>query len=150
MINPNHSPHLPVNLCVSFLTNRVVRPVLLAGLGLTLAGQTTAQTFTNLHSFTALGQTFQTNLDGAVPSGDLKASGNTLFRTARLNDGSGNGTVFKLITDGTGFTNLHVFSPQPLALFQPTAMELLRRLDWFYRAAPFTERRLMVVPAAWV
>jgi len=36
--------------------------------------------------------------------------GNTLYGTAYNGGSSGNGTVFKVNTDGTGFTNLHSFS----------------------------------------
>ena len=39
----------------------------------------------------------------------LILSGNTLYGTARSGGSSGNGTVFALNTDGTGFTNLHSF-----------------------------------------
>jgi uncharacterized repeat protein (TIGR03803 family) len=60
--------------------------------------------FTNLHSF-------EYNSDGAYPGAGLILSGNTLYGTAK-EGGSGNqGTVFKVNTDGTGFTNLHSFTP---------------------------------------
>jgi uncharacterized repeat protein (TIGR03803 family) len=66
--------------------------------------------FTNLHSFAALSGALQTNSDGAYPIDDLVLSGNTLYGTAYQGGSAGNGTVFKLNTDGTGFTNLHVFT----------------------------------------
>jgi hypothetical protein len=59
---------------------------LAAGLGLMLAGQVTAQTFTTLYSFTG-------GSDGGEPSAALILSGNTLYGTA--------GTLFALNTDGT-------------------------------------------------
>jgi uncharacterized repeat protein (TIGR03803 family) len=40
----------------------------------------------------------------------LVLSGNTLYGTAFGGGSSGNGTVFALNTDGTGFTNLHSFN----------------------------------------
>src|SRR6266404_4112574 len=65
--------------------------------------------FTNLHSFTEP-SAFGTNNDGAEPGAGLVLSGNTLYGTAEYGGRSGNGTVFKINTDGTGFTNLHSFS----------------------------------------
>jgi uncharacterized repeat protein (TIGR03803 family) len=40
----------------------------------------------------------------------LILSGDTLYGTAHLGGSSGNGTVFKLNSDGTGFTTLHTFT----------------------------------------
>ena len=53
---------------------------LIAGLGLILADWVTAQTFTKLHTFTAL-DIFRdyTNSDGANPVAGLILSGNTLY-----------------------------------------------------------------------
>jgi uncharacterized repeat protein (TIGR03803 family) len=42
--------------------------------------------------------------------------GNTLFGTAASGGSLGNGTVFALNTDGTGFTNLHSFTDSDGAL----------------------------------
>jgi uncharacterized repeat protein (TIGR03803 family) len=64
--------------------------------------------FTNLYSFTALNNA--ANSDGADPSAGLILSGNVLYGTARYGGSSGNGTVFAVHGDGTGFTNLHNFS----------------------------------------
>ena len=82
--------------------NRFVIPLLIAVLGLMLAGQIAGQTFTTLHSFTGN--------DGANPYAGLVLLGNTLYGTTYLGGGSSNGTVFNVNTDGTGFTNLHSFS----------------------------------------
>jgi len=60
--------------------------------------------FTTLHSFSG-------GSDGANPSAGLTLSGNTLYGTASEGGTSGNGTVFSINTDGTGFTTLHGFSP---------------------------------------
>src|SRR5207253_10447881 len=45
------------------------------------------------------------------PYADLSLSGSTLFGTAYLGCSPGNGTVFAINTDGTGFTNLYIFTP---------------------------------------
>jgi uncharacterized repeat protein (TIGR03803 family) len=67
-----------------------------------------AETFSILHSFT--GVIANTNADGASPLGGLILSGNSLYGTASGGGSGGSGTVFKLNTDGTGFTVLHNFS----------------------------------------
>jgi uncharacterized repeat protein (TIGR03803 family) len=64
--------------------------------------------FTNLHSFTAV--IGGTNTDGAQPFGSLILSGNTLYGTAVAGGSFTNGTIFKLKTDGTGYTVLYNFS----------------------------------------
>jgi uncharacterized repeat protein (TIGR03803 family) len=87
----------------------LVRPLLLAAVGLLLASQATGQTFTTLHSFSAP-STFGsgTNVDGDRPLG-LALSGNTLYGVAQGGGLWGNGTIFALNTDGTGFRVLHTF-----------------------------------------
>src|SRR5947209_6474471 len=80
----------------------------LVGFSLILAGRASAQTYTNLHSFTAL--VGSTNFDGAFPVAGLILSGNILYGTAAAGGASGNGTVFKLNTNGSGFTILRSFS----------------------------------------
>jgi uncharacterized repeat protein (TIGR03803 family) len=54
--------------------------------------------FTNLYGFTG-------GNDGGDPQAGLVLSGNTLYGTAKEGGISGNGTVFAINTDGTGFTN---------------------------------------------
>jgi len=60
-----------------------------------------------VHSFTGS--------DGAGPVAGLitNASGTTLYGTAWSGGSFGNGTVFAVNTDGTGFTNLHDFAGYP-------------------------------------
>ncbi len=92
-----------------------VLPALIAVLTLLPAGRVTAQTFTTLYSFTATSTNSSgvyTNSDGANPYAGLitNSSGNTLYGTARNGGSSGNGAVFAVNTDGTGFTNLHSFT----------------------------------------
>ncbi len=93
--------------------NRFLLPALAAGFVLILAGPATAQTFTTLHSFTQISTSsygVYTNSDGAEPYAGLILSGNTLYGTARTGGTSGNGTVFAVNTDGTGFTTLYSFT----------------------------------------
>jgi len=82
-------------------------PALIAGLGLILTGRVSAQTYTNLHLFMNYPN------DGANPQAGLILSGNTLYGTASGggNSSSLSGTVFKINTDGSGFTNLYYFTP---------------------------------------
>ncbi len=83
-------------------------PALTACLVLMVAGPVTAQTFTTLHSFTAaIGHT---NTDGIYPQAGLILSGNTLYGTAYWGGRTGNGTVFAVNIDGTGFTNIYSFT----------------------------------------
>src|SRR4029077_8452548 len=64
--------------------------------------------FTTLYSFTA--EIYGTNTDGAGPHAGVVLSGETLYGTAAGGGSAGEGTVFKINTDGTGFTNLHNFT----------------------------------------
>jgi uncharacterized repeat protein (TIGR03803 family) len=56
-----------------------------------------------LHSFGGAG-------DGDSPLGSLIQSGSTLYGTTLAGGSSGGGTVFKIGTDGTGYTVLHSFA----------------------------------------
>jgi len=112
MSNLNHSRNLAVRRRARCFHVPFLLPVLIAGLGLMLAGQVTAQTFTTLKTFTAattnsLG--VYTNSDGISPNG-LISSTNTLYGTAQYGGSSGNGTVFRVNTNGTGFAVLHSFT----------------------------------------
>ncbi len=80
------------------------------GYGTVFEINTDGTDFTNLHSFTATSGSLSTNSDGTGPSGSLLLSGNTLYGTARYGGSSGRGTMFKVNTNGTGFTNLHSFT----------------------------------------
>jgi uncharacterized repeat protein (TIGR03803 family) len=86
--------------------------VLTAAFAWILPNQVTAQTFTVLHHFTATSTNSvgaYTNSDGIFPRAILSAGG-TLYGVAEYGGASGNGTVFSIKTDGTGFTTLHNFS----------------------------------------
>jgi uncharacterized repeat protein (TIGR03803 family) len=84
-----------------------------SGWGTVFAVNTDGTGFTNLHNFTATSGTAGgdgINSDGASPFAGLILSGNTLYGTAQFGGNSGNGTVFAIKTNGTGFTNLHSFT----------------------------------------
>src|SRR5437773_4802556 len=66
--------------------------------------------FTTLCTVLTRVTSFGAGGDGAVPYGGLILSGNTLYGTAYEGGSGGNGTLFKLNTDGTGFTSLHSFA----------------------------------------
>jgi uncharacterized repeat protein (TIGR03803 family) len=82
------------------------------GSGTVFAVNTDGTGFTVLHTFTAVSGygLSGTNSDGASPVAGLVLSGNTLYGTAYLGGSSGNGTVFAVKTDGTGFTTLYSFT----------------------------------------
>lgn len=69
--------------------------------------------FAVLHAFTSTSVSspdFGSNRDGANPLGKLLLSGNTLYGTTLGGGLWGSGVVFRVNTDGTGFTNLHNFA----------------------------------------
>jgi uncharacterized repeat protein (TIGR03803 family) len=70
--------------------------------------------FTVLHSFTATSSSYPfafTNSDGANPYAGLILSRDALYGTAARGGSGGQGTVFAVNIDGTGFTTLHNFTP---------------------------------------
>ena len=102
----------------TLVKNLICPRALMVSLNLLLAGSATAQTFTTLHGFAAGGYSsanlygnLYTNNDGANPVAGLILSGNKLYGTTEYGASSGNGTVFAVNTDGTGFTNLYSFMP---------------------------------------
>ena len=85
------------------------------GEGTVFAIKTDGTGYTNLYSFSPTipvppSGSVRTNADGAVPIATLLLSGNTLFGTTSQGGTGGSGTVFRLNTDGTGFTNLYNFA----------------------------------------
>jgi uncharacterized repeat protein (TIGR03803 family) len=67
--------------------------------------------FAELHSFAATApSTFGTNSDGNRPQGDLVTDGTTLYGTAEYGGTNGNGTLFKINTDGSDFAVIKTFS----------------------------------------
>jgi uncharacterized repeat protein (TIGR03803 family) len=97
----------------------------LSGVGTVYKVNTDGTGYQNLHSFTTTSGNTLTNSDGANPYGGLVVSGNYLFGTARnggaLGQFSGSGTIFRLNTDGTGFTNMHNFAGRPTDAAYPFA-----------------------------
>jgi uncharacterized repeat protein (TIGR03803 family) len=84
---------------------------LVAVLSLLLPGLAAAQNCTALYDFTATPDFIpRTNSDGSIPQGGLLLLGNTLYGTANGGGASGNGTLFKVNLDGSGFANLHNFT----------------------------------------
>jgi hypothetical protein len=92
-----------VKMCVKKL---FLLPALMAGLAITPGLK--AQTFRNLHNFAYAGS------DGSQPYAGLILSGNTLYGTATEGVIENSGTVFRINTDGTGFTNVYNFTALPL------------------------------------
>ena len=78
------------------------------GMGAVFSVNTNGSDFTNLYSFSPAIP--GTNSDGDTPLAGLVISGATLYGTASSGGPFGNGTVFSLNTDGSGFTTLHSFS----------------------------------------
>ncbi len=76
-----------------------------AGLGVVFRMNTNGAGYTNLHSFSGSPN------DGAGPPGSLTLDGSTLYGMAQEGGPSAArmGAVFKLNTDGSGYTNLHFF-----------------------------------------
>ncbi|HUB68674.1 MAG TPA: choice-of-anchor tandem repeat GloVer-containing protein [Candidatus Methylacidiphilales bacterium] len=65
---------------------------------------------TTLHSFAAFASSGPTNTDGSKPYASMILSGSTLYGTTSAGGSSGNGTVFKVNTDGSGFSTLYTFT----------------------------------------
>ena len=71
---------------------------------------TNGSTFTVLYSFATTNGPTGINVGGARPRSGLTLSGNVLYGTTFAGGNSGSGTVFKINTDGTGFSTLYEFS----------------------------------------
>jgi uncharacterized repeat protein (TIGR03803 family) len=94
------------------------------GNGTVFAVNTSGTVFTVLHTFTetvADASFAATNSDGANPEAGLILSGATLYGTTYGGGTNGDGTVFAVNTDGSGYTRLHSFAGSPSDGAQPTA-----------------------------
>ncbi len=96
------------------------------GNGTVFAVNTDGSRYQTLYAFTGAD-------DGSSPWGAVVVSGNTLFGTTRQAGPSGNGTIFKLNTDGTEFTNLYSFS----GLFHLDPYATVTNSDGAYPEAQF-------------
>ncbi len=76
----------------------------------TIFATTTNGNYNVLYTFSAFGTNSDTNNDGAQPYSTLVQSGNTLYGTASQGGAWGEGTVFAINTNGTGFTVLYCFT----------------------------------------
>jgi uncharacterized repeat protein (TIGR03803 family) len=82
------------------------------GSGTVFKVHTNGMGFVTLHSFSLLvGDPTRTNEDGANPCAGLTLLGNTLYGTSKNGGSGGNGTLFCIQTNGSGFTVLHSFTP---------------------------------------
>ena len=82
-----------------------------------LAG-TDGSGFSLLHTFAG---GIGSSTDGGYPFGSLIQSGSTLYGTTAWGGSSDAGTVFKVATDGTGFSIVHSF---PYSAGTPTLAKL--------------------------
>jgi uncharacterized repeat protein (TIGR03803 family) len=78
--------------------------------GTIFAINTDGSGFTTLHQFGGLAGTLQTNSDGANPQSGLLLYGSTLYGTAVNGGQFGNGTLFRLNPDGSGFSAWYHFT----------------------------------------
>jgi len=81
------------------------------GSGAIYSVHTDGTQFKPLYSFSALsGGVYGANSDGGLPIDTLLLSSNVLYGTTTTGGSGTYGTVFKINTDGTGFTNFHTFA----------------------------------------
>jgi uncharacterized repeat protein (TIGR03803 family) len=79
------------------------------GFGTVFKVNTNGTGFTNLHSFASANNLANTNREGARPYAGLVFSSNVLYGTCYYGGTNALGSIFKVNTDGTGFTNLYNF-----------------------------------------
>lgn len=81
-----------------------------SGSGTVFMIKTNGTGFSVLHQFTSTNNPSGTNMDGAAPKAGLLLLGNALYGTASAGGSAGNGTVFRINTDGSGFATLYHFT----------------------------------------
>jgi uncharacterized repeat protein (TIGR03803 family) len=79
------------------------------GAGVVFSLDTSGANFTVLRAFAPLDAATSTNAGGAFPLGGLVLSNGVLYGTTSAGGAGGQGTVFALGTNGTGFAVLHDF-----------------------------------------
>ena len=85
----------------------------LAVIAIAIGWQSEAQNFayTSLHIFSTVSVSSpHTNTDGSIPHTGLALFSNTLYGTTYTAGSAGYGTIFRLNTDGSSFTNLYSFT----------------------------------------
>lgn len=93
----------------------------LYGNGTVFALSEDGSSFRVLHTFAAT-----PNSDGANPSSGLTLSSNILFGTTQYGGDYSGGTIYKLNTDGSGFTTLYSFPPPlPTDVMGPSGLALI-------------------------
>jgi len=78
--------------------------------GVVFAVGTNGLDFTNLHSFAQTNGLLGVNADGACPQASFSAAGGILYGTTQLGGATGNGTIFRINADGSGFKKLYDFA----------------------------------------
>jgi len=102
-VYPSESPYAPLILGPDGLLYGTVSAGGTGANGTVFKVSPNGTGFTNLYNFTG-------GSDGAAPDAGLVLSGGILYGTTTAGGDGGNGTVFALSTNGTGFTVLHDFS----------------------------------------
>ena len=74
------------------------------GFGVIFKMKTDDNDYTNLHNFS------NDSNNGENPHGSLTLSGSSLYGMTYSGGENNNGVIFKMNTDGSGYTNLHVFA----------------------------------------
>jgi uncharacterized repeat protein (TIGR03803 family) len=94
------------------MRSQIIVVALCAEISMIPAGRLAAQNFTTLHSFALSHSTSLpfTNSDGLSPESGLILSGNMLYGTTLEGGVTGNGSLYAVNTNGTGFTNLYFFT----------------------------------------
>ena len=80
------------------------------GNGTVFSLNTNGTSFTVLKNFTVLDKNTSTNSDGANPMAALVVSNGVLYGTAQNGGAGAVGTIFRVNTNGTGFTNIYSFT----------------------------------------
>jgi uncharacterized repeat protein (TIGR03803 family) len=81
-----------------------------SGNGTIFKVNTDGNSFSILKNFSAIASSAETNSDGANPNAGLVLSGSTLYGTTFKGGTWGFGTIFKISTDGSDFTNIYSFT----------------------------------------
>ncbi|MGA2686009.1 MAG: choice-of-anchor tandem repeat GloVer-containing protein [Verrucomicrobiota bacterium] len=81
-----------------------------SGQGTVFSLSTNGNNYTVLKNFTALDPVAGTNTDGASPGAALLLSGSTLYGTTQYGGAGRNGTIFRVSTNGSNFTNFYSFT----------------------------------------